>query len=157
MSALFNLRLVAYVLMTMLFSSCRIYAPTLKSLDKVNIQRNGSTGFIAATEAVIHNPNWVRIKLRDLNLVASMNGKPIATIGKTNPILIRHNADFTLPLSIEVASLESVFSNLNSLLGLFNKDVDLEVKGDVKLRAFGFLNRRFPLNFKQKVTLPQLK
>jgi hypothetical protein len=158
MSQCFNFRILCIVmLLTVLYSSCKIYPPSLKSLDKLNIQRSGSTGFTAGTEAVIHNPNRVRIKLRDLNLVASINGKPLATIGKTNPVLIKGRADFTIPIVIEVASLESVFSDFKSLMSLLSKEVDLEVKGNVKLRAFGFLNRKFPLQYRQKVLLPQFK
>ena len=158
MLPLFSFRAIALsLLLSVLLASCRIYPPTVKSLGKLSVERSGSTGFNAGTEAVIHNPNWVRIKLKDLNLVASINGKPLATIGKTKPILIRHNADFTIPLSIEVASLESVFSDFKSIMSLMSKEVELEVKGNVKLRAFGFLNRKFPLQYKQLVRLPQLK
>jgi LEA14-like dessication related protein len=158
MLLLSNLKtILAFLLLTILFSSCKISAPTVKSLEKVNFQRSGSTGFKAGTEAVIHNPNTVRIKLKDMNIVASINGKPIATIGKVEPILIKRNSDFSIPLTIEVNSLESVFSDFKSLLNLFSKEVDLEIKGNVKLRAFWFITRSFPLQYRQKVLLPQFK
>jgi hypothetical protein len=158
MSALYNLRgLVVFILLAVSFTSCKIYAPTLKSLDKVSIQRSGSTGFVAGTEAVIHNPNRVRISVKSMNLIASINGKPLATIGKTTPMLIKRNSDFSIPLSIEVVSLESVFGDFNSLLGLFSKEVVLQLKGTIKLRAFLFLKRNYAVEYKQKVTLPQFK
>jgi hypothetical protein len=139
------------------FSSCKLSAPTLKSLNKVAFVASGSTGFKAGTDAVIHNPNPVRVKIKEMNLVALVNGKPVGTIGKMEPILIKRKSDFTVPLTIEIASLESIFKDFKSILGLLTKDVELEVKGNVKLRAFLFLRRNFTLQSKTKVALPEIK
>ncbi len=139
-------------------SSCKIYAPVLKSLDKIKVDRSGTTGFIIGTEAVINNPNRGRIRVKGLNLDVSINNKTIATVGKKTDILIKRGTDFTIPLSIEVKSIESVFSDFKSVLGMF-KDMNAEVslKGDIKLTAFCFLKYNFPVQYKQKVKLPKMK
>lgn len=146
------------ILLCLFFSSCKIYAPTLRSLDKVKVERSGSTGYMVASEAVIHNPNRGRIVVKGLNLEVVVNNKSVASIGKQQDIIIKRNADFSIPLHIEIKSLESVFSDLKSVFGMFkDREVELVLKGNVKLRAFCIIRRSFPVNYSQKVKLPQFK
>lgn len=147
-----------FVLLAFILSSCKVYPPVLKSLDKVKIERSGTTGFVIGTEAIINNPNRGRVRIKDLNLEVTINNKPVASIGKKTDILIKRNTDFSIPLSIEIKSIESVFSDFKSIFGML-KDMEAEVslKGDIKLRAFCFLKYHFPVEYKQKVNLPKLK
>ena len=139
-------------------SSCKISAPTLKSLDKVKVERNGSTGYTVGTEAVIHNPNRGKIVVKGLYLDVEMGGKTLASIGKKDDIVIKRNADFSIPLLIEIKSVESIFSDFKSVFGMLkDKDVELSLKGNLKIKAFCILRRSFPINYKQKVKLPQFK
>ncbi|MES2620527.1 MAG: LEA type 2 family protein [Bacteroidota bacterium] len=149
---------IPLLFLSLMFSSCKIYAPTLKSLDKVKVERSGSTGYIVSSEVVIHNPNRGRIVVKGLNLQVVMNNKSIASVGKKEDVIIKRNTDFSIPLHIEVKSLESVFSDFKSVLGMFkDREVDLALKGNVKLRAFCIIRRSFPLNYSQKVKLPLFK
>src|SRR5687768_8856624 len=110
-------KFIGIILIAFSLSSCRIYAPTLKSLDKVKVERSGPTGYIIGTEAVIHNPNRGRIVVKGLNLDIKMNNKTLVSIGKKENIVIKRNTDFSIPLIMEVKSLESVFGDLKSIIG----------------------------------------
>ena len=153
-----GLLITAAALLSMMISSCKVAPPVLKSLSNLKVERNGTTGLIVSSEAVIHNPNPVRLRLKDMKLDVAINDKTAASIGKKTNMLIKRNADFTVPFSVEIKSVESVFGDLKSIFGLLKgHEVSFSIKGNLKMRAYCFIRYNFPVQYKQQVKIPQLK
>lgn len=97
--------------------SCKPNEPLqLRQIKNVKVELNQEP-FIRA-EAVIHNPNKMRVKLRKADVEVRVDGKHAASIQQDFNLIIPAESDFTLPLEVKVNLREMGFlDTVLSVLG----------------------------------------
>jgi len=123
-------------------------------LKAVNIRQvlPGSDGNpLLKADAVFFNPNSSRMRLKRIQVDVIVDGKKAARIDQHLNTLIKANAEFTVPLEVQL-NLKEV-GLLDTLLSLFGgKKYDIEFTGNMKVLVNGF-PIHFPLEYREQVKL----
>jgi ribulose 1,5-bisphosphate carboxylase large subunit-like protein len=129
--------LFAIVLFT---QGCKFEEPiAFKMIDEVKIIdiKDGIVNLSA--EAVFTNPNELKGKLKDVNILVDLDGKTLATITQAEPLTVKPKADFRIPINIQFAMEDvqkGLLSNLMSILS--GNFIKLHFVGDIKIGTFIF-------------------
>ncbi len=101
--------------------------------------------------AIFFNPNRVRGRLRKIAVEIYVNGKKAASVNQKMKTKIPANAEFTVPIEVQLALKELGF--MDTLLGVFGgKTFEIEYKGSLRLSYHG-LPVRVPVDYKDKVRI----
>ncbi len=97
--------------------ACRPDEPLqLRQIKNVSVELSQDP--LLRAEAVIHNPNKIRVKLRKADIEVKVDGKQAATIQQDFNLVIPGQSDFTLPLEVKLNLREMGFiDTVLSVLG----------------------------------------
>lgn len=136
----------------LLFSSCKISAPTFKNLGQWQISNLSTSNVTLSNTAYFHNPNSIDgIRLNTVSVNVLANGKKLGTISNSNgSVAIAKNADFGIPLSLNINPLDLI-GDIGQLLGAApSKSIEIRCLGTVSL---GFLMLKKSVNIDQTVPI----
>lgn len=102
-------------------------------------------------DAIFYNPNATRMRLKHIDIDVTVDGKKAARVDQQLNSLIKGNAEFTVPLEVqlnlkEIGLLDAIFSFLGG------KKYDVQFTGSIKLRVNGF-PLRVPVKHREEVKL----
>ena len=138
-------------------SSCKLYAPTFKTVNNLKLERVNTMGIKLGADAVFNNPNPLKFRVKDIAVDVILDNKLIGTLGEKTVILIARKSDFTIPLGIALKPDGSLFDNLKNLLGFIkDKEADVALVGKIQVKWFLF-KKTVPIQYKQKIKLSQVK
>ncbi len=101
--------------------------------------------------AVLYNPNNVRMKLRHINIEVFVNDKPSALIDQKLDMRIPAKAEFIIPLEVRLNTKEKGF--LNTLLKVISgKKTKVRYKGTIRITYKG-IPVRVPVDYEDEVKL----
>jgi hypothetical protein len=106
---------------------------------------------VLKADAIFYNPNATRMKLKRIDIDVFVDGKKAASIDQHLNALIKANAEFSVPLEVQLKLKE--IGLLNTLLNLFGgKKYEILFVGKMKVTVNGF-PVTFPVNYKEALTL----
>jgi LEA14-like dessication related protein len=121
----------------------------LKQIRDVVVDAN-TEPFLKA-QAVFHNPNNTRGKIRKIKVDIFVNGKKAGEIDQDFHMTIPAKSDFTIPLEVKLSIKE--FGFLDTLFGMIGgKRVEVQYKGVLKLSYHG-VPIRVPVDYKDEIRL----
>jgi len=126
--------LVALLLCTSCIPQKKIVLRDVKNvhvdaIDKENVRLNG--------DAVFFNPNATRMRLKEIKVDVYVDGKKSAFVDQKLRALARGNAEFTVPLTVQVSLKElGLMDALASLFG--GKAYEIHYKGRLKANVNGW-------------------
>jgi hypothetical protein len=138
------MRKIFYVLLaSVLFSACKFEEPvTFKQIDKVKIESISNGMVNLSAQAVFYNPNELKGKLKDVNILVDLDGKTLATITQSEALKIAENAEFSIPINIEFAMEDVQQGLLKNLVNILSGNfVKLHFVGDIKVSTFVFTQK----------------
>ena len=104
---------------------------------------------ILKANAIFHNPNKGSMKLKHIDLQILLDGKEVALINQQMNSMIRGNADFTLPLEVQLQLKE--VGLLDTILSLFGgKRYEVQFIGNLKTRI-NLFPVKIPVNYKDQI------
>lgn len=134
-----------------------LFAASCQTVKPLHLQQIKNVGVRVAqppvlqAEAVIHNPNRVRVKLRRAIIEVHVDGKPAASIQQDFNFKIPPQSDFTLPLEVTVNLNDTGL--LNTVLSLLNaRKFEVAYTGTLWLSYRG-IRMKLPVNHREEVRL----
>ncbi len=149
--------IAAVALLSLTLSSCRISAPTFKTVDNLRFDKMNGSSVKVGADLVFYNPNPIRIKITDIAADVTIDKRQMGTIGEKSDIIIKRKSDFRVPLGLTIKPDGSLLDNLKTVFGFItDKEIELAIRGKIKLKWL-FIKREVPVNYMTKVKASQLK
>ena len=102
-------------------------------------------------QAILYNPNNIRIKLRSAEIDVYVNGKKSGRIDQELKMMIPAEAEFTVPLEVKLNMKE--LGLMDTLMGMLGgKKLKVEYKGSIRLTYKG-VPIRVPINHQSEVRI----
>jgi hypothetical protein len=102
-------------------------------------------------DAVFYNPNRLRMKLKEIQMAVSVDGKKAAAVDQKPDLDIPATAEFSVPVEAHLSLKE--IGLLDAVLSLFGgKKYNLLYQGYVRVRVHG-VTVRVPINYQHEVQL----
>ncbi len=123
----------------------------LRAIENVELTPGKGADPILKADARFYNPNKIRMKVKAINLDVFIDGKMSASVDQKLKSVIKSQAEFTLPLEVQLSMKE--IGLVDALLGLFGgKKYLLNYKGHIKVTVNGF-PLRIPVDYTKEVRL----
>ncbi len=133
-------RFLVFILFLFVFQACNkdFDPPELREIKDVTI-KNLSEGIAELhAEALFHNPNKVKVRLREVRIKVFIDEKEAAVIDQKMKVVIPPRADFSVPIDVNVALKE--LGLVNTLLSVFGgKKMKVRYVGHMKLSYHGII------------------
>src|SRR5688572_26210990 len=101
--------------------------------------------------AILYNPNNIKIKLRKIAIDVYVNGKKSGVVDQEPKMIIPAASEFKVPLEVKLNMKElGLFDTIFGIIG--GKKLDVEYKGSISVTYKG-LPIRIPVNHKSEVRL----
>jgi LEA14-like dessication related protein len=101
--------------------------------------------------AILYNPNNIKIKLRKINVDVFVNGKKSGTVDQEPRMIIPAAAEFTVPLEVKLNMKE--LGLLDTIFGMIGgKKMKVHYKGSISVTYKG-LPIRIPVDYESEVRL----
>src|SRR5688572_15970673 len=102
-------------------------------------------------QAILYNPNNIKIKLRKIAIDVFVNGKKTGRVDQEPKMIIPAASEFKVPLEVKLNMKElGLFDTIFGIIG--GKKLDVEYKGSISVTYKG-LPIRIPVNHKSEVRL----
>jgi len=122
------------------FVSCSVKEkPEFLRVENIKVDESTSKTITITADAFFNNPNDVGGELKTDEIKVLINGNEMASVS-TESFDVPAKKEFSIPLRAEVPT-DSLFSDksLSGLLGsIFSKKLEVQYKGDIIYKAFGF-------------------
>lgn len=123
----------------------------LRAIENVELAPGQGVDPILKADARFYNPNKIRMKIKAIELDVFIDGKKSARVDQKLKSVIKSQAEFTLPLEVQIAMKE--IGLVDALLGLFGgKKYLINYKGHIKVTVKGF-PLRIPVDYSKEVRL----
>ncbi|MFY0606859.1 MAG: LEA type 2 family protein [Cyclobacteriaceae bacterium] len=111
--------------------------PQFLRVDNIGVDKISGTEAILTGQAIFHNPNDVKMKLRKVAINVELEGKRIGTINQELTTKIPALSDFSVPLKASFDLTEiGLLNGILSILG--GKKVEVQYKGFIKVSVHGY-------------------
>ncbi|MBK8657540.1 MAG: LEA type 2 family protein [Bacteroidetes bacterium] len=138
-------------------SSCKIYAPTFKTVENVRFDKMGGSGIKLGADLVFNNPNRIKVKVTDIAADVIVDKRLVGTIGEKSDILIKQRSDFRVPLGISIKPDGSLLDHLKTVISFFSdKELEMNIIGNVKLKWL-FVKKEIPIRYQTKIKASQIR
>ena len=145
--------IIPLILIIFLFSCNRPEAPEFISVDNIKVNTTAGSRIRLLAEARFHNPNNRDMVLKKADIDVFFNDKFITNYYKDYNLKIEKNADFTVPVDVELSLKDldmNLFSSAMSLLS--GKKPEIAYDGHIRVKAYG-VGIRVPVKGKSEVNL----
>ena len=147
-----SMRYFAIFSVAFIFSACTPKEQVvLKSVENLELVPGKGIDPILKGDAIFYNPNRMRMKLKEIEVDVFVDGIKSARVDQQLNTTIKSQADFTIPIEVQL-SLEEL-GVLNTLLSLIGgKKYEIQYTGHVKVSSKG-IPFNIPFNYKRTVKL----
>jgi LEA14-like dessication related protein len=102
-------------------------------------------------QAILYNPNNIRIKLRSAEIDVYVNGKKSGRIDQELKMMIPAEAEFSVPLEVKLNMKE--LGLMDTIMGMLGgKKLKVEYKGSIRINYKG-VPIRIPVNHESEVKI----
>lgn len=143
--------------LSILLSSCKIYAPVYKTVENVKYERIGSTGLKMGAEIVFDNPNKVKCTIKDIDVNVLLDQKLVGVLGEKADVTMEKSSELRIPLGIQIKPEGTILDNLKTILNIFSdKEAELYLTGKISIKFLG-ITVPVPVKYKRQIKLSELK
>jgi LEA14-like dessication related protein len=137
------------LILTMAISGCKRPKEEIVLRQIRDIVVDATSSPLLKANAVFYNPNTVRGKLKRINVDIFVDGKKAASVNQELKTLIPANAEFSVPIEVNLAIKELGF--MDTLLGVIGgKKFEVRYEGSLKLSYHG-VPINVPVNYRDEV------
>lgn len=112
---------------------------------------DATTEPLLKANAILYNPNNIKIKLRKVNVEVYVNGKKSGLVDQEPRMVIPAEAEFTVPLEVKLNMKEmGVLDTIFGIIG--SKKLKVRYKGSISITYKG-LPIRVPVDYESDVKL----
>ncbi len=151
-----NPKSVWVVLMVALiaFAACTApIAPEYKRIENLKIDLVDQNTAKINADVVFFNPNGRKLEIKNVDAAISVEDKQVAALNRTYDITANPNADFSVPLDLEVPLKELNMNLLNTAFSMLRGETKkIRYQGKVRVKAYGF-NFNVPFDEEQEVKI----
>ena len=149
--------ILLFVVVSVLLSSCKIYAPVFKTVENVHFEKLESKGFKLGAEVVFDNPNKVKCTIKDIEVNVVLDKKLIGILGEKSDVEVIKGNEFRIPLGIMIKPDGTILDGIKTLWGIFvDKESELSFIGKIKVKIFGLIVP-IPIKYQRQFKLSELK
>ena len=106
---------------------------------------------ILKAQAILYNPNNIKIKLRKIKIDVYVNGKKTGSVDQEPKLVIPAASEFKVPLEVKLNMKE--LGLMDAIFGIIGgKKLNVEYKGSISVTYKG-LPIRIPVDYKSEVRL----
>jgi len=148
-SRLSSISVCIALVLAMLASGCKRPKEEIVLRQIKDIVVDATSSPLLKANAVFYNPNDVRGKLKRINVDIFVDGKKAASVNQELKTLIPANAEFSVPIEVNLAIKELGF--MDTLLGVIGgKKFEVRYEGSLKLSYHG-VPINVPVNYRDEV------
>lgn len=137
------------LVLVMVTSGCKRPKEEIVLRQIKDIVVDATSSPLLKANAVFYNPNDVRGKLKRINVDIFVDGKKAASVNQELKTLIPANAEFSVPIEVNLAIKELGF--MDTLLGVIGgKKFEVRYEGSLKLSYHG-VPINVPVNYRDEV------
>lgn len=126
-------------------------APEFLGVRNIKVSKVENTTAHLNADAWFHNPNDVRMTLRQIDVEVMLEGEKIGDIDQSTKIKIPAASDFKVPLDATVNIGQA--GMLNNLMGILGgKEMKVRYEGHVKVTMHG-LPMRIPVDYEDDIKI----
>ena len=146
-----------FAVVSILLSSCKIYAPVFKTVENVHFEKLESKGFKLGAEVVFDNPNKVKCTIKDIEVNVVLDKKLIGILGEKSDVEVIKGNEFRIPLGIMIKPDGTILDGIKTLWGIFvDKESELFFIGKIKVKIFGLIVP-IPIKYQRQFKLSELR
>jgi len=140
------------VMLGVLLNGCTVKEEVvLLAIENIELVKGTGSEPILKADARFYNPNQVRMKVREVQMEVSIDGKKAAKIDQKLKSVIKAKSEFTLPIEVQL-SLNDI-GLVDALLSLFGgKKYQLHYVGYIKASVKG-IPVKIPVDYTREVKL----
>lgn len=122
-----------------------------KNIREITVEPGPQGDPLVRGLALFHNPNRVRMSLREINLEVFVDGKKAAHVQQRPKIRIPARGDFSVPIEMQLSLKElGLLNTLRNLLG--GKKYSLRYVGYLRVRVHGVVVK-VPVDYQDELRL----
>lgn len=122
-----------------------------KGVKNIAVEVDSGNDPILKAEAFFHNPNAIRMKLKEINVDVLVEGKTSAHVRQNLKLIIPAQADFSVPLEAKLSLKElGLVNTIVSLLG--GKKYEVQYVGYIRVKVHG-VTIKVPVKHKEELRL----
>jgi LEA14-like dessication related protein len=138
---------LAYLLILLVTISCKKpQGFDYRDVKNLRVQQIGFEKTLLNLDLVYFNPNNFGVTLKNVDCDILINNNFLGHFSLDTVMKIEKRSEFTLPSKIEV-DMKNIYKNAFSVI--FNKEVELNVKGSSKVSKIG-ITIKVPFDYKGK-------
>lgn len=143
-------RLTFFLTLLIGLNACAPKEPVvLREVQIVQLTTSTEGNPVLKANAILFNPNKGSLRLKEIDMEILLNGKSSAHIDQKLNAQIKANAEFTVPLEVQLHLKESGL--LDTILSMFGgKKYEIQFVGKLKITVGGF-PVRIPINHKDEI------
>lgn len=131
-------------LLISMMTSCRsIKDIEYKEVKNIKLDKAGFSSLIIKADVVYYNPNKFSVEVNQANVDIFLNNNFLGNSKQTVQTKIPRESNFIIPLQIEIDNKNLLKNGLNAL---FNKEVTIKMKGQVRAGKAGIF-KTFPIDY----------
>lgn len=139
-----------FVLITLLTTSCKkMKSFEYRDVRNIEIKSLGFNKSVLTMNLVYFNPNEFGVDLRKINCDVFIDETYFGKYSLDTLMHIKRRSEFSLPSKVDI-EMKGVYKNIYNVL--FNKEIQLHVKGTAKVGKAGIFIQ-MPFNYKGKHTI----
>lgn len=149
--------LLLFLMVSSVLSSCSIEEVEVKSFEGVDISKLEDQEGNVTFDLIISNPNWVKVKLNEMDLKIGVNNHHIGTATLLEKTEIPANGDYLVKLKMHLViekSITQIATNLG--LAVLTGNIELNLTGNAK-GALGFFPQSMAISHSEKISWDDLK
>ncbi|MDH5474485.1 MAG: LEA type 2 family protein [Cyclobacteriaceae bacterium] len=123
-----------FLFLSLLLLACSMpqEPPVFKNITQIKTSKISGSSLVFTANAVFHNPNNKGLKLKDVDIEVLINGKNVGHVSQEEKIKILPNADFVVPIHVDVDLNQ--LGLLNGIFGMLSgKKMQAEFVGKIKV------------------------
>jgi LEA14-like dessication related protein len=141
---------IGFLLLVLLLGSCKPKEDiVLRNIRDIVV--DATTEPTLKANAILYNPNNIKIKLRKIAIDVYVNGKKSGRVDQEPKMVIPAVAEFTVPLEVKLNLKE--LGLMDTIFGIIGgKKLKVEYKGSISVTYKG-LPIRIPVNYQSEVRI----
>lgn len=144
---------LSFLLLTLLFTSCKIQELTFVGIDNIKINSFSQKGVEAEIVATINNPNRASFTIYKSAMDVSVSGLNAGKAELANKIKIKGKSQQSYTFKVKADFSKLTTADMPKLLGLaFSNNLNISLKGNLNVGKM-FVRRSIPVNVNKTVPL----
>jgi hypothetical protein len=144
-----NTFLFVFFLLWCFLSSCKIVAPSFRTVDNIRFERLDLKGLKLGADAQFHNPNRIKCKIVNVEMNVVLDEKLIGVLGQKADVVIKKKSDFTVPLGVLIKPEGTVLEDIKTFYKILtDRPAQLYLVGQIKVKMMG-IKFTVPVKYRQ--------